>query len=103
MAAHWEELAARQGEPNAEADLGFLYENGKGVALDYVAAYVRYTRALGAGVKLAEQRCRSLSHLLTPHQIEQANSFLAADFSRRARRQPFRPATADAFIVVQSH
>jgi uncharacterized protein len=103
MAAHWEDLAARQDEPNAQADLGFLYENGKGVALDYVAAYVWYTRALGAGVKLAEQRRRSLDHLLTPKQIEQANSVLAADSSRPARRQPFPAATADTFVVVQNH
>jgi TPR repeat protein len=102
MAAHWEDLAARQGEPNAEADLGFLYENGNGVVLDYVAAYIWYTRARASGVKLAEQRCRSLDHLLTPKQIEQANSVLAADSSRPARRQPFPPASADAFVVVQN-
>jgi uncharacterized protein len=102
-AAHWEDLAARQGEPNAEADLGFLYENGKGVTLDYVAAYIWYTRARAAGVRLAERRCRSLDHLLTPKQIEQANSVLAADSSGSARRPPFPSPTADAFIVGQNH
>jgi TPR repeat protein len=103
MAAHWEDLAARQGEPNAEADLGFLYESGEGVALDYVAAYVWYARARASGVKLADQRCRSLDHLLTAKQLQQANSVLAADSSRPKQRQPFPPASADAFVVVQNH
>jgi TPR repeat protein/predicted aspartyl protease len=73
--ARWESLAAQQGDPDAEAGLGYLYETGKGVPLDYVAAYAWYSRAATAGQSLASRRCKSLSYVMTPKQLAEANSF----------------------------
>jgi TPR repeat protein len=73
--ARWERLAAQQGDFDAETDLASLYETGKGVPLNYVAAYAWYSRAAAAGQNLASRRRKSLSHLMTPKQLAEANHF----------------------------
>lgn len=74
--ARWERLAAEQGYAAAEICLGYLYETGKGVPLNYVAAYAWYSHASAAGDGLASRRRKSLSRLMTPKQLVEANSFL---------------------------
>jgi TPR repeat protein len=59
-----------------------LYEKGQGVSLDYVNAYIWYSRAMAAGLKVAGERRRSLTHLLTPEQLDQANTLLEAEASQ---------------------
>lgn len=44
-AARWFDLAARQGQPEAQYNLGFLYETGQGVPRDEAAAAAWYSRA----------------------------------------------------------
>ncbi len=38
----WYRKAAEQGEDGAQFNLGLLYDNGRGVAQDYVQAYMWY-------------------------------------------------------------
>jgi len=77
-AARWEDLAARQGYPLAESGLALLYESGRGLPLDYVAAYAWYSRAIADGDKSGAARLKSLTGLMTPRQITQARNYLAS-------------------------
>jgi TPR repeat protein len=74
MAVHWLQLAAHGGEPRAQIDLGYLYEQGKGVPLDYVTAYVWYETAESAGERRATERLRILSRVMTKEQISRAKT-----------------------------
>jgi uncharacterized protein len=76
-AARWERLAAKQGHVAAETSLGYFYETGKGVSLNYVEAYVWYSRASAAGDGLASRRRKFLFGLMTRKQTIEANSLLA--------------------------
>lgn len=73
----WERLAADQGYPDAEADLGYAYETGKAVSLDYIAAFAWYSRASSHGDRRASERRKSLSRLMTHKQLAEANALLA--------------------------
>jgi TPR repeat protein len=73
----WERLAADQGFPDAEAGLGYIYETGKGVSLDYVAAFAWYSRASAHGDRRASERCKSLSHLMTHKQLDEAKGLFS--------------------------
>jgi TPR repeat protein len=55
-------------------DLGYLYEQGKGVPLDYVTAYMWYKTAESGGDGRAKERLKSLSRVMTEQQISQANA-----------------------------
>jgi TPR repeat protein len=55
-------------------DLAFLYEQGKGVPLDYVSAYEWYKAASAGGEKQAAVRLKGLTHVMTPEQIGKAES-----------------------------
>src|SRR5260370_42269375 len=81
-AARWERLAPEQGAPNAQTDLAYLYETGKGAPLDYVAAYTWYTCAIAAGDRSGSARRSSLSHLLTRKQLDEATALASAKSSR---------------------
>jgi hypothetical protein len=71
--ARWAECAAEQGDPKGEAELGSLYEQGKGVPLDYVRAYHWYTLSFTSGNEAVKARLDSLSRIMTPRQINEAN------------------------------
>jgi TPR repeat protein len=62
-------------------DLGYVYEQGKGVPLDYVAAYTWYRVAMNGGEQRAAARLKSLSALLTEEQLREATA-TAAKLSR---------------------
>jgi TPR repeat protein len=101
-AANWFRPAAQQGNPYAQAALGLLYEKGQGVPLDYVSAYIWYSRAISAGLKASGERRKSLTHLLTPKQLDQANTLLKAEAGQpRTLQQQSTPSAPAAF--VQSH
>ena len=74
MTAHWLQLAARSSDPRAQMDLGYLYEQGKGVPLDYAAAYMWYKTAESGGDGRAREKLKSVSRLMTEQQIRQANA-----------------------------
>ena len=78
LAARWARLAADQGHPRALALLGYLSEHGKGLPLDYVSAYAWYSRAIAAGEESSSKRLKNLSQIMTPKQLDQANSLLSA-------------------------
>jgi len=91
-AARWEALASQQGEAKAQTDLAYLYETGKGVPLDYVAAYVWYARSIAAGEKSGVDRLKSLSLIMTRKQLQQAVALAATPLS------PTRTASVDSRI-----
>jgi TPR repeat protein len=70
-------MAAEQGYALSQLDLGYLYEQGKGVSLDYTAAYMWYRAAADRGEKNAELQLKKLSGLLTPDQVQRANAAAA--------------------------
>jgi TPR repeat protein len=73
----WERLAADQGYPDAEPDLGYAYETGKAVSLDYIAAFAWYSRAGSHDDRRASERRKSVSRLMTHKQLDKANALLA--------------------------
>ena len=101
-AAHWKRLAAQQGDPYAQADLGFLYESGQGVPLDHVAAYFWYSRAMAAGVKAAAEGRKSLTHILTVKELEQAQALVAND-TTRPQTTPTQSLRSASAALVQDH
>jgi len=72
------QLAAQNGETIAQINLGYLYEQGKGVPLDYVKAYTWYKTAESGGDRRAREKLKSLSRLMTEQQISQANAAASA-------------------------
>ena len=78
MAVHWLQLASHGGDPRAQIDLGYLYEQGKGVSLDYVSAYMWYESAQAGGEQRATERLRILSKLMTKEQISRAEASFQA-------------------------
>ena len=64
--------AAQAGYARAQLDLGYLYEQGKGVPLDYVSAYMWYRVALSGGEKRADSALKNLSAIMSAAQIQQA-------------------------------
>ena len=73
-ATRWLQLAAHGGDPRAQIDLGYLYEQGKGVPLDYVTAYMWYKTAESGGDGRAREKLKHVSRLMTKQQIRQANA-----------------------------
>ncbi len=60
----------------------YLYEQGQGVPLDYVMAYMWYEAAQAGGEQRASERLRILSKLMTKEQISRAvTSFQALSIS----------------------
>ena len=80
-AAHWVQRAADKGYARAQLDLGYLYEQGKGVSLNYITAYMWYHAAASGGERRAVSRMKGLSAVMTKEQISQA-SVAAEQLSR---------------------
>lgn len=72
-AARWVRKSAEQGYAPAQVDLGYLYEQGKGVPLDYVGAYKWYKLAAAGGDERGLARMKSLARLMTQQQISEAS------------------------------
>jgi TPR repeat protein len=73
-AAKWVRRASELGFARAQLDLGYLYEQGKGVPMDHVAAYMWYKIAADGGERRAASQLKILSSVMTKAQIEQANA-----------------------------
>jgi uncharacterized protein len=98
--ARWERLAAEHGDTRAQADLGYLYESGRGVPLDYVAAYTWYSRAIAGGDKTGAERRKSLARIMTKRQLREADAVLIADSAKPQQRST--PVTG-AVALLESH
>jgi hypothetical protein len=72
--AKWVQQASEHGYARAQLDLGYLYEQGKGVPLDYVSAYMWYDLATRAGDNHARAQRESLSRRMTREQIAEATA-----------------------------
>ena len=59
-AARWWRAAADQGLPQAQFNLGVLYEQGQGVTVDYVEAAKWYELAAAQGDRNAADRLATL-------------------------------------------
>ncbi len=53
-AAQWHAKGARRGDKYSQSELGWLYENGKGVKKDYKKAFKFYTKAAKQGEPVAQ-------------------------------------------------
>ena len=77
-AVRWFRRSAEQGHPSGQADLGWMYENGRGVQRDRVEAVRWYRRAADQGPFVGAGATRSSS----------VNSMV--DSTTDARRETFR-------------
>jgi TPR repeat protein len=69
----------------AETDLGYLYEQGKGVPLDYVIAYKWYRVGVAGGDSRGIARINSLSGIMRPGDVADAKSLALAYLLRRGK------------------
>ncbi len=69
----WKPLA-EQGEVDAQANLGFMYGNGKGVPQDYIRAHMWWNIVASSGDKDAGSAREAVSKRMTPTQIEKAQN-----------------------------
>jgi uncharacterized protein len=60
VALAWFRRAAEQGDANAVANLGIMYENGYGVAKDRAEAIAHYLKAADMGSDFARQCLKNL-------------------------------------------
>ena len=81
-------LAAAQGNADAQYNLGFMYDNGQGVAQDYVRAHMWYNLGAISGEKdnKAPANRDSIAAKMTPAQIAEAQAMArkcqASDFKQ---------------------
>jgi TPR repeat protein len=78
IALNWFCLAANQGHPDAQFQLGRLYKSGEDpVTQDRVQAFKWYTLAAGNGQRLAAMDKSALVRDMTPEQIAEAERLVA--------------------------
>ena len=58
----------------AQADLAYMFEVGRGVPLDYVAAYTWYSAAAAGGERHSSARLKSLAGVMLPAQLTLAKT-----------------------------
>jgi TPR repeat protein len=63
---------AEHGDARAQAELGIMYKNGRGVPQDFAAAYMWFTLAIAQGLEEAQKARDSLAKRMTHGQIEEA-------------------------------
>lgn len=73
-AAKWYLLAAQHGNSLAQRDIGMLYAKGIGVPRDYIQAYIWLNKAAAHDAFSAAEARNGLELLMTPSQIEEAQS-----------------------------
>lgn len=69
-AAKWYDRAAEQGFAPAQARLGVLYSEGKGVTLDDTTAYFWLTLATKQNLRAAERRRNQIAQKLTRDEVK---------------------------------
>lgn len=71
--------AAEEGQPQAQYQLGVLYEFGFGRPDHRVDAYVWYSRAAAGGSRIAAERREQLRQQLDAGELERAQARLAGE------------------------
>ena len=71
-AAKWLKLAADQGYPLAQYELGLIYRTGHGVTIDQVQSYVWLNLAAAAGIQQAVAAREEVMRSLNGKQLAQA-------------------------------
>jgi len=69
LAADWFQKAAEQNDAMAQGNLGFLYQNGFGVLLNYSEAYKWFTLAANNGSPSSGRALRALMQIMTKPQV----------------------------------
>jgi len=90
-AVYWARRGAVQGYAPAQADLAYLYEQGKGVTLDYGESYMWYSVAAAKGDKKSASQMKALAPLMRPQQLTEA----------KTRASAWMPSPANVTIAVQ--
>ncbi|HIO02701.1 MAG TPA: sel1 repeat family protein, partial [Alphaproteobacteria bacterium] len=75
-AAKWFRMAAEHGHLDAQQNLGLLYASGKGVARNYVSAYVWWSQARDQGSNMAAGNLRLLMPLMSEAEISKAQNLV---------------------------
>jgi len=70
----WYRKAAEQGHVMAQLALGGVYQNGKGVPRDPMAAYTWYKICIANGYRIAEAGVEFLIKEMAPEQIAKAEA-----------------------------
>ena len=65
---------AEQGDPDAQTNLGFMYEDGQGVLQDNIKAHMWYNLAAANGYKNADEWRDKLAALMTATDIATARA-----------------------------
>ena len=97
-AARLVRLAARSGLPQAEASMGLLFEQGKGVPLDYVSADTWYSRAAAAGDHFSRDRRKQLAQLMTRKQLDEANALITVSSGHGSSQRALLATTAFSLL-----
>ncbi len=71
----WYELAAKQGQPVAQYNLGNMYERGEGLAKDDIQAFKYFSLASLNGNQEAKESKDALEKKMTPAQLEKAKYY----------------------------
>ncbi len=71
-AVKWYRLAAKQGDADAQYNLGVMYHEGKGVIQDNVYAHIWWNISASQGVKNATKNRDILAKKMTPADISKA-------------------------------
>ena len=77
QAAGWFEQAARQGDPEAQNNLGVIYANGLGIEKDLKKAYLWFALATAGGNAKASKARDSVQAKLDPLELVAAEKLVA--------------------------
>lgn len=70
----WLRLAAYQGHPNAQANLGVMYNKGEGVLADHISAHMWFNISGANGNEKARSSRKKVEQTMTPADISEAVS-----------------------------
>lgn len=71
-------MAASQGDPFAQHNLGLMYEEGSGTAQDYIRSHMWSNLSAAQGDKDAVVNRNNVAKLMTPQQIAEAQQLASA-------------------------
>ncbi len=86
-AMRWYRMAAQQGYPRAQHNLGVLYFTGRGVGRDPVRAYIWFDLAAAGGIELARKARGEVEQCITPEQLAESKR-VALELADKDRRSP---------------
>jgi len=70
----WYLLSAEQGNANAQAKLGTMYENGRGVLQNNVLAHMWYNISSANGLERAMEYRDMRTRMMTPKEVSKAQT-----------------------------